>query len=165
MQVERALELHRFGHNDSQVTRLLNVPRSTIREWIHPRYVPTVRPGCFRCERTNRDAGSDYVYLLGLYLGDGCLSGNAKEVWRLRIFQDTRYTGLIGECRLAMASVTPTRVSLTKCIGCTEIGASWKHWIHLFPQHGPGPSGGAASSWTHGNATLRCRIRISFSGV
>jgi hypothetical protein len=79
------------------------------------------------------------VYLLGLYLGDGCLSGNAKGVWRLRIAQDARYVGLIEECRLAMGAVTHSRVSLTKCIGCVEIGASWKHWIHLFPQHGPGP--------------------------
>jgi hypothetical protein len=79
------------------------------------------------------------VYLLGLYLGDGCLSGNAKGVWRLRIVQDEKYVGLIEECRLAMGAVTHSRVSLTKCIGCVEIGASWKHWIHLFPQHGPGP--------------------------
>jgi hypothetical protein len=79
------------------------------------------------------------VYLLGLYLGDGCLSGNAKGVWRLRIVQDARHVGLIEECRLAMGAVTRSRVSLTKCIGCVEIGASWKHWIHLFPQHGPGP--------------------------
>lgn len=38
-----------------------------------------------------------------------------------------------------MSAVTPTRVSIVKAIGCVEITSYWKHWIHLFPQHGPGP--------------------------
>ena len=76
---------------------------------------------------------------LGPYLGDGCVSAQRKGVWRLRIVQDMRYPGLIGECVLAMSSVTLSRVSVQPKIGCVEIGASWKHWIHPFPQHGPGP--------------------------
>ena len=94
---------------------------------------------CNRCIGTESTLGVDYVYLLGLYLGDGCLSANRKGVWRLRIFQDQRYRGLIGECVLAMSAVTQSRVHVQPTIGCVEIGASWKHWIHLFPQHGPGP--------------------------
>jgi hypothetical protein len=84
-------------------------------------------------------AGPDYVYLLGLYLGDGLLSGHARSVWRLRIFQDMRYARLINECRLAIGAVTANRVGVVKHAGCVEIGAYWKHWIHLFPQHGQGP--------------------------
>ena len=139
-QVEQARELHRSGLNSCQIARHMNIPRATIRGWIDPRYVRLVVGcrGCFRCERTANVPGPDYVYLLGLYLGDGCLSIHGKGVWRLRIFQDTRYAGLIAECRLAMASVTTARVGLRKCIGCVEISAYWKHWIHLFPQHGPG---------------------------
>lgn len=38
-----------------------------------------------------------------------------------------------------MSAVTPSRVALTPQIGCIEINSWWKHWIHLFPQHGPGP--------------------------
>lgn len=140
-EVQRARALCHSGLNNCQIARQLFIPRSTIRGWINPDYCrrPPRRPGCFRCEQTGFVADSEYVYLLGLYLGDGCLSGNAKGVWRLRIFQDERYVGLIGECRLAMASVTTTRVSVTQCVGCVEIGASWKQWIHVFPQHGPGP--------------------------
>lgn len=63
----------------------------------------------------------------------------AKGVWWLRIFQDQRYRGLIGECVLAMSAVTRSRVNVQQLIGCVEIGASWKPWIHLFPQHGAGP--------------------------
>ena len=76
--------------------------------------------------------------MLGMYLGDGHLSCSAKGVWRLRIFQDQRYTGLIAECRLAIGVLTRTRVALMQQVGCVEIYSDWKHWIHLFPQHGPG---------------------------
>ena len=37
-----------------------------------------------------------------------------------------------------MSAVSSRKVAVTKGIGCVAIGASWKHWIHLFPQHGPG---------------------------
>jgi hypothetical protein len=118
-----------------------------VKEWVDPRHLERVTrrigpprlAGCFRCDGDDRIAGPDYVYLLGLYLGDGSLSGNAKGVWRLRIVQDRRYVRLISECRLAIGAVTPNRVAVTKQPGCVEIGASWKHWVHLFPQHGPGP--------------------------
>lgn len=94
---------------------------------------------CQRCGGTGSSLAADYVYLLGLYLGDGCLSAQRKGVWRLRIIQDMRYPSLIGECMLAMSAVTLSRVSVHPKIGCVEIGAYWKHWIHLFPQHGVGP--------------------------
>lgn len=138
---ERALALHALGANTCAISRTLGIPRTTVRDWIEPRYIRTTPVDsrmCFRCAGNGLEPGVDYVYLLGLYLGDGCISGNAKGVWRLRIFQDMRYPQLINECELAMAIVTPTRVSITRRIGCVEIGASWKHWVHIIPQQGPG---------------------------
>lgn len=38
-----------------------------------------------------------------------------------------------------MHAVSRKRVLHIKKIGCIEIAAYWKHWIHLFPQHGAGP--------------------------
>lgn len=35
-----------------------------------------------------------YCYLLGLYLGDGCIS-HSQRVWHLRITLDKKYPGII----------------------------------------------------------------------
>ncbi len=87
----------------------------------------------------DRGLGRDYVYLLGLYLGDGMLSPYHRGVWRLRIFQDSRYVGLIAACKSAILEVTGRSPGESPKTGCVEIYSSWKHWLCLFPQHGPGP--------------------------
>jgi hypothetical protein len=82
--------------------------------------------------------GSDYAYLLGLYLGDGTLSQFPRGVWRLRICMDAKYLGIRARCRAAISSVADRRSGETQNPGYVEIHSSWKHWICLFPQHGPG---------------------------
>ena len=79
-----------------------------------------------------------YTYLLGLYLGDGCISSHHRHVFRLRIVCANAYPGLIQRCESAMAEVLPNKVSRTPKIGCTEVASYSKHWPCLFPQHGPG---------------------------
>ena len=146
-QVVAARQLRALGFNNCQISRELRIPRGTIRDWFIPRHQERQQAAdlrrnarrCQRCNGTESSLAADYVYLLGLYLGDGCLSAQRKGVWRLRIVQDMRYPYLIGECKLAMSAVTLSRVSVQPKIGCVEIGASWKHWVHLFPQHGAGP--------------------------
>jgi hypothetical protein len=49
----------------------------------------------------------EYAYLLGLYLGDGCISEHRREVWRLRIVLDAAYPGIVEECRRSLAAVRP----------------------------------------------------------
>jgi len=96
------------------------------------------RPGCFRCDIEVTCDSENYVYLLGLYLGDGSLAAYPRGVWRLRIFQDNRYVDLIEICVKVMGGISGCRVQLVQKIGCIEVAAYWKHWIHLFPQHAPG---------------------------
>lgn len=80
-----------------------------------------------------------YAYLLGLYLGDGCLSATHRGVFRLRIFLDAKYPGILDECETAMWATMPTsRTGRTTKDGCFEIGSYSKAWPCLFPQHGPG---------------------------
>jgi hypothetical protein len=82
-----------------------------------------------------------YVYLLGMYLGDGCLSALPRDVFRLRIVLDRRYPGIIDECRAAIAAVHPgAPVHCQKRRDCRadEVSGYWKAWPVLFPQHGPG---------------------------
>jgi hypothetical protein len=85
-----------------------------------------------------RELGADYVYLLGLYLGDGCISKAPRAIWRLRIFQDARYAELTDECARAIHSVLGRDPGRIRQQGCVEIYSNWKHWTCLFPQHGAG---------------------------
>jgi hypothetical protein len=79
-----------------------------------------------------------YTYLLGLYLGDGCLSAHPRSVYRLRITCANAYPELMRRCELAMTEVLPNKVGRVVRQGCTDVYSFSKHWICLFPQHGPG---------------------------
>jgi hypothetical protein len=79
-----------------------------------------------------------YAYLLGLYLGDGCLAWHRRDVYHLRISLDAKYPNIIAECARAMATVSGRRVGYAHPKGCIVVNAYWKHWPCLFPQHGPG---------------------------
>jgi hypothetical protein len=133
------------GLNDCEVARATGVPRSTVREWRigEPRDT-ALRPACAVCDgpaHDLEDLPDSYVYLLGLYLGDGCLSEQPRGVLRLRITLDDHYPGIIGECVEAMAGVLPSnRPHVQKNHGahCVEVGISSKQLRCLFPQHAPG---------------------------
>ena len=81
-----------------------------------------------------------YSYLLGLYLGDGCISKNPRT-WLLRITCDTQYPGIIAGSRKAIDTLMPgqragvwTRPSGT----CADVYLCSTHWPCLFPQLGFG---------------------------
>lgn len=152
--VASVLRLHRAGLNNCEISRRTGVSRPTIRDWVNgglphsfqPRdscgALP--RPGrCRHCGGNDHDfagLGPDYVYLLGLYLGDGAISEHRRQVYRLRVTLDVRYPGIVQECEVAMQAVVPqNRVSrqLRKC-NCYEVHAYSKGWPCLFPQHGTG---------------------------
>lgn len=94
---------------------------------------------CPRCEMEAELDDAAYVYLLGLYLGDGCISRQKRNVWRLRIFQTAKYADHVEECAIAMHAVLPSRVLKQQRGGCTEISSYSRHWPCLFPQVGAGP--------------------------
>lgn len=134
------------GLNAADIAYIAAVPRSTVRDWLWPRYVPR-RPTpvemCPRCGHPLHDFGglpeSEYAYLLGFYLGDGAISAGRKDVYALRIVSDQRYVAVLAECALAMAVVMPkNRVGFIQREGCVEIKSLSKSWPCLFPQHGPG---------------------------
>jgi intein-encoded DNA endonuclease-like protein len=137
---EAALFLAGEGFNPCQIARWTRIPRSTIREWLRPRY----KPKGPRRGRTDVDLRSlpepEYSYILGFYLGDGCLSLGRRDVYRLRIKTDARYPGIVAECAQAMKTLMPGNgVNIQKMrYRAVEIGCSSKAWPLLFPQHGPG---------------------------
>jgi hypothetical protein len=146
---EAARGLVRFGLNDCQVARLTGIPRGTIREWRHQNFErlawrrgETRKSVCPRCNNEIALDRSSYAYLLGLYLGDGCLSQHHRGVFHLRITLDLRYPGIIDECAAAIAAMRPQKKLMpgrAMLVGCVQVNAYWKHWPCLFPQHGAGP--------------------------
>lgn len=146
---QRTLDLIRQGIKDCDVGRRLGIPRGTIRDWrvgmqagsggrtvswSGGRRVPT----CFRCDKGWIDEEA-YAYLLGIYLGDGCLSLMPKSVYRLRIACDLNYPDIINEIATHITIVKGIeRIGFSPNKGCLEVSSYWKHWVCLFPQHGPG---------------------------
>jgi hypothetical protein len=131
------------GLNDCEASRLTGVPRTTIRDWRHAGFQSVLRVQADAQHPHDFSAlPSAYAYLLGLYLGDGCISQHPRGVHRLRITLDLRYQGIIAACRVAMAEVMPgSRASVYERLGAgyAEVGSYSKHWPCLFPQHGAGP--------------------------
>lgn len=104
----------------------------------------SLRSICPRCapNPTLPEPHADYAYLLGLYLGDGCISragAREKDVWKLRITCADAWPGLIRECERAIGTIRPdNKVRTEQRVGCTEVICCSRHWPCLFPQHGLG---------------------------
>jgi hypothetical protein len=103
-----------------------------------------VRPLCPRCWRRTKPVvlrSEDYAELLGLYLGDGCLS-RLGRTYALRISLDSRYPQLIAEAEALMQRClpeNPVRRVLADDAHTTVLKVHSRHLPCLFPQHGPGP--------------------------
>lgn len=134
------------GRSASEVAGITGIPRSTVREWL----ARPVRDRCSTCGGAHRyeNLGAPYAYLLGLYLGDGCITDHPRGVYRLRIFLDVRYPGIVSSCASAMRWVVPANaVTVHREHGNyvertepshVQVSAYSKTWICLFPQHGIG---------------------------
>ncbi|MFV8188687.1 MULTISPECIES: helix-turn-helix domain-containing protein [unclassified Streptomyces] len=132
----RALALVSQGRSLNSVSRETGISRAAIRSWQSrleplPRMAPE-DPG------PPADALA-YAYLLGLYLGDGCVSAHPRSGYYLRIACADAWPGLIELCRDAIKKVRPAvGVYLVQKQGCTSVTSYSRHWPALFPQHGPG---------------------------
>ncbi len=140
-QVEEVQHLIARGLNDCVIARRTGIPRTTVRDW---RCRPQVQPRlvsdspCGVIHNFDMLPSGPYCYLLGLYLGDGCISRD-RRVWRLRITLDQKYPAIIDRCRAALEILMPSqRAGIVKKIGCVDVSLYSKHWPCLFPQHGHG---------------------------
>jgi Homeodomain-like domain-containing protein len=148
-EVALVLRLSHEGLNHCQIARRTGIPRCTVRDWVNgqvPRRAHRKKPGCPRCGHDPHDfAGlpqQEYVYLLGMYLGDGYIVATTKGVYRLRIFLDMACPGIIRECAAAMQVVLPdNRIDIRQTQpthNCVHVGVYSRALPCLFPQHGPG---------------------------
>ena len=146
--VAEALRLAAHDLSPTEISRRTGTPRRTGIDWMAGRVPRTyARPTSRACPRCGRDhdaiqpAVDRYVYLLGMYLGDGCISSHPRDVYRLRITLDTAHPQIIEETATAMRAVASgARVNSVKGSGnCVQVSSYSKTWPCLFPQHGPDP--------------------------
>ncbi|MEV7235481.1 transcriptional regulator [Streptomyces sp. NPDC051020] len=144
---KRALALLAQGFSQNSVSKQTGISRAAIRSW-QTRIEPLDRnhaSACPRCCGLPRDPENPaaYAYLLGLYLGDGCISSARRGVYFLRIACADAWPGLIDACAEAMQTVRPgNKVFRVQRQGCQYVTCHSKHWPCLFPQHGPGKKHG-----------------------
>ncbi|MFG2221633.1 transcriptional regulator [Streptomyces sp. NPDC048644] len=137
-----ALALVSQGLSLNSVSKRTGISRYAIRSW-QTRIDPVSRATeCPRCARVPRPPGENaaYSYVLGLYLGDGCLSEQpGRRGYALRIACADAWPGLIDACREAVKAVRPMNsVCVVRRKGCVMVTSYSRHWPCYFPQHGPG---------------------------
>jgi hypothetical protein len=150
-EIARVQNLLADGLNDCEIQRRTGISRGTIRDWRLGR-IPRRRAlelqssSCDQCGHEahvyDRLPLPEYTYLLGLYLGDGCISTATKDVLRLRIYLDMKYPGIIDECVRSIGGVVQSsQVDFRRSqpgVNCAQVSSYSKSWPCLFPQHGPG---------------------------
>src|SRR5690242_13437893 len=96
---EEARGLAASGHSDAEVARRTGIPRTTVRDLRRAAQV-TRCPRCWHRTRPSCWTPGDYAFVLGLYLGDGCISA-AGRTFRMRISLDARHPGVIADAAAA----------------------------------------------------------------
>lgn len=147
--VYRVFRLAVQGLSKAEIARRVGISRATVRDWLSAghatvlnrpmRVARTPRAPCDgRCKRMEGLDEPAYAYLLGQYLGDGCISQIGRG-FRLRITCCDAYPGIMAETAESIRRVVPqASVGFVAKVGCTEVYATWLHWPCLFPQHGEG---------------------------
>ena len=150
--VAEVLALREAGLGARRIAKRTNLPVRTVTDWIagrlprHSRALDLSKPqppACRRCghqEHRFHELPQEYVYLLGLYLGDGCIATHPRGVYRLRIMLDSKYPGIVNAAACAMGDIRRGKVSVQRFAhqNCVEVHSYWKSWPCLLPQHGPG---------------------------
>ncbi len=121
----------------SQISRLLGVSRSTLRDWQASGRLGPQPIDCPRCDGRDLDPLA-YAALLGFYLGDGCISALARY-YSLRVVSDATMPGLIDDITACIRAVrSDARIFHVTAPGAVVVASNWNHRPCLFPQHGAG---------------------------
>ena len=138
------------GWAKAEIARRSGVSRAQVRAWLDEGMDSVLTsPMRTRSAREPHDTSAcdarlqvpigPYAYLLGQYLGDGCISELPRGHPRLRISTCDWYPAIRAECIEAIEEVQPgVGITIIQREGCAEVAASSMHWPCLFPQHGPG---------------------------
>jgi hypothetical protein len=138
---EAVVALMEKGHGDSEIARITGIPRGTISAWRHGRGTgyhlrlraaqPSWRPSC----------PGEYSYLLGLYLGDGCVYVSPRGFASIVITLDVSYPGIVMEAMCALEACFPDTPAHRFSQSEGSVAAVKLNHPALrfaFPQHGRG---------------------------
>ncbi len=139
--VDAVVERVRLGELPAHVARSVGVSPTTVAAWLR-QHAPELLRAPESCCRCSSPAGppadaAAYAQLLGLYLGDGCVSPHRRS-WFLRITCNDTWPGLADEVAEVVGRVSGNRVFRVRKPGCHDVKAYSGHWPCLLPQHGPG---------------------------
>lgn len=146
--VRAVFALRREGVIQREIADRTGVSLGQVRKWLRAGEEAVLASPMRRNAAKHTDSGCSvvssapvraYSYLLGQYLGDGCLIKMKRDVYKLVIATCDDYPAIRDECIAAVRAVMPTNiVGLAKAEGCHTVYSHSKHWPCLFPQHGPG---------------------------
>jgi hypothetical protein len=149
-EIDRVFALAEEGHTQTDIAAAVGIGQTTVSRWLRKGHVATRAPPR-RAGRVKSTTCPDncpyratappeaYAYLLGRYLGDGCIADGVKATYRLFLACCAAYPDIIEESRHAIAAVVPdSSVGQRSRSGCTELTCRSLHWPCLLPQHGPG---------------------------
>ena len=129
-------KLSQAGESDYTVAKKTGIARQTIMRWRHRGFPEREEPSS-----SWTVAPPEYSYVLGLYLGDGCLyrAGRSK-IYTLDLACDLRYPMIAREAAQALRRVfnAPVRSSFPNDAACVHLKISHAGLVGAFPQHGPG---------------------------
>jgi hypothetical protein len=137
------------GFNASEIARRTGIPRATVRDWLAGR-VPRARwdcgtlvDSCGACGRPAHrpaDLPPEYIYLLGLYLGDGCISAHRRGVYRLRVILDLATRAPSTRARERFVLSTRADGSIDSSAGATSPGGRNTPMSRCRPTRRRGPA-------------------------
>jgi hypothetical protein len=107
IEVDRVLALAREGLNKSEIARRTGIPRATVRDWLKGRTPEQRVAPAWPTDHDIAGPREQYSYLLGMYLGDGCLSEHPRgAVLSLR----TGSSGSLKRIRVRSCAVSSIRM-------------------------------------------------------
>lgn len=138
---DRVLALIEQGLGDSEIRRRTGIPRATISAWRHGRGTSYHHRLAIANQSWRPTRVAEYSYLLGVYLGDGCLSLTRTGSATLIVSLDGLYPTVVAEvgraieCVFAKVNVRRATVPGSRVV---VLKASHPVLPFAFPQHGPG---------------------------
>ena len=134
--IRRARQLSEAGDSDYTIARKTGIARQTVMRWRQGGFVEREDPAS-----SWTVAIPEYPYVLGLYLGDGCLSRPGRsQGYTIDVACDLAYPMIIQEAERALSTVfnAPVRRWYPSDAACVHLRASHHHLAGAFPQHGRG---------------------------
>jgi hypothetical protein len=135
------MALIRGGYGDCEIAWRTGIPRSTISAWRHGRNV-TYHQRLSEAPSWHPSHPSAYCYLLGLYLGDGCLYVSPTGFATIVITLDVSYPGIVEEAMTALRTCfpnTPVHWAPRNDGSVAAVQANHPALPFALPHHGAGP--------------------------